>query len=45
MRDCTFTPDIEKPMVAEPRGPVVVRGLGRYLEVKEMAKRKAKEKQ
>ena len=44
LKDCTFTPSItrSRPATAK-KGPVVVRGLGRYLELKELAKRKEEE--
>jgi len=42
LRECTFQPNvaISKRTVQEPDGPVIVRGLGRHLELKEMAKKK-----
>ena len=40
LKECTFEPELHaREEVPQPTGPVVVRGLGRYLELKEMAKR------
>ena len=51
LQECTFAPKLHtnsggnrRPAVKQPTGPVVVRGLGRYLEVREMARRKEAEK-
>ena len=45
LKGCTFAPQTQThARVKMPTGPVVVRGLGRYLELKEMAKRQADEK-
>jgi|MDSY01.1.fsa_nt_gb hypothetical protein len=56
LQECTFAPKLHttggggssssnrRPTVRQPTGPVVVRGLGRYLEVREMARRKEAEK-
>lgn len=55
LKDCTFRPNVAIRTkregkddggcgVERPRRPVVVRGLGRYLELKELAKRKEEEK-
>ena len=38
LKDCTFEP-ARASSVAQPDGPVVVRGLGRYLENKDLARR------
>lgn len=45
LKECTFTPQLCQP-VPGPKGPVVVRGLGRHMELKEMARKQqeAKEK-
>lgn len=43
MKDCTFAPQIAKeatPSTADDK-PLIVRGLGRYMELKQMAKRQA----
>lgn len=50
MKECTFTPDVRPGHVPKQSGPVVVRGLGRYLELKDLARRlddekRAREKQ
>lgn len=39
LRGCTFAPSTNPAKPREPEGPVVVRGLGRFLELKEMSKR------
>jgi hypothetical protein len=44
LKSCTFTPQINEGKPEEPTGPIVVRGLGRYLELKEMARRKEQDK-
>lgn len=44
MKECTFAPDVAGAKVPKQTGPVVVRGLGRYLELKDLAKRLEKEK-
>jgi hypothetical protein len=50
LQDCTFVPALDKPLVpqggvgAAAGGPVVVRGLGRFLELKELAKHIEEEK-
>jgi hypothetical protein len=36
---CTFAPEISREPVRQPEGPVIVRGLGKFLETKELAKR------
>ena len=43
LKECTFAPKLRAKSAAEPAdaSPVVVRGLGRYMELKEMAKRQA----
>ena len=43
LRDCSFTPKINR-RVIKAKGPVVVRGLVRHLEVQQNANRKAQEK-
>ncbi len=45
MKECTFAPDVAGARVPKQSGPVVVRGLGRYLELKDLAKRLEDEKQ
>lgn len=44
LEGCTFEPDTARPAVEAPDGPVVVRGLGRFLEGKQLA-RKLEEEQ
>ena len=44
MSGCTFHPATNRGVVVEAAGPVVVRGLGRYLELKELAKRQEEER-
>lgn len=44
MRECTWTPKVNKRR-PQSQKPVVVRGLGRHLELREMAKRKEEEQQ
>ena len=44
MKECTFAPDTGGHKVPKSSGPVVVRGLGRYLELKDLAKRLENEK-
>ena len=44
LNQCTFHPATNRGHVVEAEGPVIVRGLGRYLELKELAKRQADEK-
>lgn len=44
MKECTFAPDVGGARVPKQTGPVVVRGLGRYLELKDLAKRLEQEK-
>ena len=44
MRECTWTPKVNKRRPQQQK-PVVVRGLGRHLELREMAKRKDEEQQ
>ena len=44
MKECTFAPDTHGHKVPKQSGPVVVRGLGRYLELKDLAKRLDDEK-
>ena len=39
MQGCTFAPEIRREPVRQPDGPVIVRGLGKFLETKELAKR------
>eukprot|EP00908_Phaeocystis_cordata_P022344 Transcript_4765.p2 GENE.Transcript_4765~~Transcript_4765.p2 ORF type:complete len:526 (-),score=240.96 Transcript_4765:142-1719(-) len=41
LKECTFQPKIHTKATPETGSPVVVRGLGRYVELKEMAKRQA----
>lgn len=41
LEECTFEPKAAAPPVKQPSGPVVVRGLGRHLEQRERAQRKA----
>ena len=45
-KECTFQPNvsISKKHVPERGGPVIVRGLGRHLELKEMAKKQEEER-
>eukprot|EP00878_Enallax_costatus_P021208 GHUV01022446.1.p1 GENE.GHUV01022446.1~~GHUV01022446.1.p1 ORF type:complete len:368 (+),score=115.39 GHUV01022446.1:191-1294(+) len=43
LKQCTFAPEINKE-VPRQQGPVLVRGLGRFMELKEMAKRQAEQK-
>jgi hypothetical protein len=44
MRDCTFQPDVSRTARTAPAtGPVVVRGLGRHLELRDLARRKEEE--
>ena len=45
LEECTFRPALESKQrrVVQPDGPVVVRGLGRYLELRNMARQKAEE--
>ena len=44
MKECTFAPETHGHKVPKQSGPVVVRGLGRYLELKDLAKRLDDEK-
>lgn len=46
LKECTFQPNvsISKKHVPERGGPVIVRGLGRHLELKEMAKKQEEER-
>jgi hypothetical protein len=39
LKDCTFKPNVPSGRRVEADGPVVVRGLGRYLELKELARK------
>ncbi len=39
MKGCTFAPEIKRDAVKQPEGPVIVRGLGRFIETKELARR------
>ncbi|KAF6263417.1 hypothetical protein COO60DRAFT_1635239 [Scenedesmus sp. NREL 46B-D3] len=43
LKACTFTPEITRG-VPQQTGPVLVRGLGRFMELKEMAKRQAEQR-
>ena len=43
LKECTFTPAIRRAAPKSAAGPIVVRGLGRHLELKELAQRKAEE--
>lgn len=43
LAECTFAPNISKPVVEIPQGPVAVPGLDRYLEVKAMAEKRQAE--
>ena len=43
LRDCSFAPTINRRII-QAKGPVVVRGLVRHLEVRQSANRKAEEK-
>jgi hypothetical protein len=38
MKACTFAPEIVRESVKQPDGPVVVKGLGRFLETRELAR-------
>jgi len=38
LQECTFAPSVNENIPKQPTGPVVVRGLGRYLELQELAK-------
>ena len=44
LKECTFTPAIKRTVPKQPPGPIVVRGLGRHLELKELAQRQAEDK-
>ncbi len=44
LKECTFTPAIKRTVPKQPSGPIVVRGLGRHLELKELAQRQSEEK-
>jgi hypothetical protein len=45
LRDCTFQPErVSTASVPKAKGPVVVRGLGRYLELQELARRQQEDK-
>ncbi|RHY18566.1 hypothetical protein DYB25_011096 [Aphanomyces astaci] len=44
LQACTFAPAINKSTTKPSRGPVVVRGLGRFLELKQLAKRQVAER-
>ena len=47
LQECTFQPQINKKTIPEgssPARPVIVRGLGRFLELKQLAKRQQFEK-
>lgn len=44
LKECTFTPAIKRNLPKQPPGPIVVRGLGRHLELKELAQRQAEDK-
>lgn len=44
LKECTFTPAIKRVVPKQPAGPIVVRGLGRHLELKELAQRQAQDK-
>ncbi|ETV65677.1 hypothetical protein, variant 1 [Aphanomyces astaci] len=44
LQACTFAPTINKSTTKPSRGPVVVRGLGRFLELKQLAKRQVAER-
>ncbi len=39
MKGCTFAPEIKRDPMKQPEGPVIVRGLGRFIETKELARR------
>lgn len=43
LQACTFTPQISAPP-PQATGPVVVRGLGRYLELRDMARKQEDER-
>lgn len=45
IKDCTFAPELNTHVPNSAKGPVVVRGLGRFLELKELSKRLEEEKQ
>mmetsp|Transcript_7079 Transcript_7079/g.19990 ORF Transcript_7079/g.19990 Transcript_7079/m.19990 type:complete len:160 (-) Transcript_7079:34-513(-) len=40
LRHCTFTPEVNRGVPPAKTGPVVVRGLGRHLEMQELARRR-----
>ena len=44
LKECTFTPAIKRAVPKQASGPIVVRGLGRHLELKELAQRQSEEK-
>eukprot|EP00698_Gefionella_okellyi_P002723 TRINITY_DN12591_c0_g1_i1.p1 TRINITY_DN12591_c0_g1~~TRINITY_DN12591_c0_g1_i1.p1 ORF type:complete len:634 (+),score=152.18 TRINITY_DN12591_c0_g1_i1:129-2030(+) len=44
LKGCTFNPEINRSQVKASQGPIVVRGMGRYLELKELARRQLEEK-
>jgi len=44
LKDCTFHPEINSQRPKTNKGPVVVRGLGRFLELRDLAKRREEEK-
>ena len=43
-QQCTFNPTINRKRVKQPQGPVTVKGFGRFLELKELAKKLENEK-
>ena len=45
IKDCTFAPELNRHVPTAAKGPVVVRGLGRFLELKELSKRLQEEKE
>merc|ERR1712232_296510 len=44
LRECSFVPTVNDGSPVKAKGPVIVRGLGRYLELRELARRQEEEK-
>ena len=44
LKECTFKPAVSSKPVKSQAGPIIVRGLGRHLELKELAQKKEEEK-
>lgn len=44
LKECTFKPQIRSKPAKQQQGPIIVRGLGRHLELKELAQKKEEEK-